>query len=62
MTEQDYLKATNRAKVSAAIMILRDVLPSTEYGISFAEYDSIMGLLGDAQIKLFASYELDIEE
>jgi len=58
VNEQDYLKATNRAKISAAIMILRDMLPGEKYGISTDEYGSFMGPLLDAQEKLFKSYEV----
>lgn len=58
MNEQDYLKATNRAKVSMALNILRDILPGEEWGISEIEYGKIMGPLMEAEKKLFASFEL----
>ena len=59
MTEQDYVKATNRAKVSAAITILRDVLTDSKYGITLDEYRAFMEPLLEAQDKLFASYKIE---
>lgn len=60
MTEIEYLRATNRAKVSIALTIMRDVLPGAgdEYGISGEEKSEIMRLLSLAESKLFASYEI----
>lgn len=57
--EDDYIRSTNRVKVSLALTILRDVLPGNDYGISEAEELKIIGLLSQAQDKLFASYEVE---
>jgi|GEM_PF-2269041 len=56
MTETEYLRATNRVKVSMALVILRDVLP--DYGITNDELTEITSRLRRAEEKLFASYEL----
>jgi len=58
MTEIEYIRATNRVKVSMAKVILRDVLPGDEYGITPAELTAIMVLLSEAEVKLFSSYEI----
>jgi hypothetical protein len=60
MTEIEYLRATNRTKVSMALTIMRDVLPGAgdEYGISGEEKYEIMRLLSLAESKLFSSYEI----
>ena len=60
MTEEEYIRATNRVKVSAAFTILRDVLPSkdNEYGITCDELYAITRLIGDAEDKLFSLVEI----
>ena len=62
MTENEYLCATNRVKVSAALVIMRDVLPGPGWGISEQDHQKIIGLLRDAEINLFASFELETTE
>lgn len=59
MTEIEYLRATNRVKVSMAREILRDVLPGDDYGITDDELVEIQRLLSQAEDKLFASYKLE---
>ena len=56
MTEIEYIRATNRAKVSMTLAILRDVLPGDDYGITDAKLKEIISRLSQAQDKLFASY------
>lgn len=58
MTEQDYIKATNRVKVSAALTILRDVLPGDDYGVSDMLMKGIIVELTGIEMDLFASFEL----
>jgi len=58
MKERDYIKATNRVKVSAALTILRDVLAGDEYGITTNELSQITSKLRRAEEKLFTSYEI----
>lgn len=58
MTEIEYIRATNRVKVTMALTILRDVLSGKEYGITDEELAEIVLQLSSAQNKLFASYDL----
>lgn len=60
MNEIDYIKATNRVKVSAALTILRDVLPSKDdtWGITGAALSDITHLLREAEEKLFSLVEI----
>ena len=60
MTESEYIKATNRVKVSMAATILRDVLPSVddEWGITAQELSKITILLRQAEEKLFSLVEI----
>jgi len=59
MTETQYLKATNRVKVSMALAILRDVLPGDDYGITANELAAITSRIRRLEEKLFSSYELE---
>lgn len=60
MNEADYIKATNRVKVSMALTILRDVLPSKnlQYGIEGQELHKVMHILNKIESRLFDSYEI----
>jgi hypothetical protein len=62
MTESDYLCATNRVKVSAAAVLIRDVLPGDDWGIGDAEHGEILRLLYEAEEKLFASVNIEPEQ
>jgi len=55
--EKEYLKVTNRVKISMALTILRDVLPGQDYGITQQELSEITSRLGDAEEKLFSLYK-----
>ncbi len=59
MTEAEYIKATNRAKVSMALTIMRDVLPDDEYGITPSELSEIKSRLRKAEEKLFSLVEIE---
>jgi len=59
MTETQYLKERNRVKVSMALVILRDVLPGDDYGITEKELSAINSRLRRLEEKLFSSYELE---
>ena len=61
MKESEYICATNRVKVSAALRILRSVLPGDEYGISDIELGEIVSRLVQAEDKLFHSYQFTAE-
>lgn len=61
MDEKTYLKATNRVKISAALNIIRDVLPGEDFGISDAERSKIISGLQTLEENLFASFTLDPE-
>ena len=58
MTENEYIKATNRAKVSAALSILRNVLGGADYGISEQDIDELTSILRHREEVLFSSYKL----
>lgn len=58
MKEPEYIKATNRAKVSMALTILRDVLPGENYGISSKDLTEITKRLRKAEVDLFASFKI----
>lgn len=53
MTEDEYIIATNRAKVSAALELIRDVLP--DYGISNAMVMALEEILMQAEKTLVSS-------
>ena len=59
MTETEYIRATNRVKVSMALTILRDILIGEDYGITDAELTEITKRLSQAQDKLFTSYKCE---
>jgi hypothetical protein len=61
MKESEYIKATNRVKISLALTILRDVLPSEddEYGITDNELAAIRRPLAQAEEKLFSLIETE---
>jgi len=59
MTETEYIRATNRVKVSMTLAILRDVLPGDDYGIAVAELIEITSRLSRAQDKFFNSYKCE---
>lgn len=58
MKETEYIKATNRVKVSMALTILRDVLPGKDYGISAEDLTEIAKRLRKAEEELFSSFEI----
>ena len=58
MTEEEYLCATNRVKVSIALQVMRDVLPGDYYGISDNEKAEIIKKLSDAKRRLWDSYSI----
>lgn len=62
MTENEYIKATNRVKISAALALVRDCLASDviedDWGIAEKELNAIVERLRAAEVKLFASYEV----
>ena len=61
MTESEYIKATNRVKVSVALTIMRDVLPGDNCGITCDEASEIKRLLRNAEEKLFSAVEIEEE-
>ena len=56
MKESEYIKATNRVKVSMALTILRDVLPGDGCGVTANEVSQVKVKLRDMETKLFTSY------
>ena len=61
MTEQEYVQASNLAKVRIANTIMRDVLGGPEFGISDDEQAAIVQLLEKVQRKLFACVDTECE-
>jgi hypothetical protein len=61
MKEAEYIKATNRVKISMALTILRNVLPGQgiEYGIDSNELTQIIQPLSKAEEKLFSLIEIE---
>jgi len=58
MTEQEYLIATNRVKVSLALNVLGDVRPGDDLGITQDELSEITKRLCVAIDKLFSMIEI----
>jgi hypothetical protein len=61
MTEQEYIIATNRVKITIAIAAIRDVLPGDNFGISDKEEGEVMRILCDAEQRLFGLTKIDEE-
>jgi len=59
MTEQEYINATNRVKVSAALTILRDVLIIEGSPVSGGELYLVTRQLREIEAKLYESYRLE---
>ena len=59
MNEIEYIRATNRVKISAALVIVRDVLDGEDFGVTSDELLQIRKLLAAAERKLFRSYSID---
>lgn len=57
MTKIEYIRATNRVKVSMAYKILSDVQPGDDYGITNDELREITSPLSYAERRLWESYE-----
>lgn len=62
MTEQEYINATNRVKVSAALTILRDILIIKDTPIACKEFSVIRRDLTVIEGKLFDSIKLEDSE
>ena len=63
MTEEEYIVATNRTKVSIALTIMRDVYSGDGYGISDEDSATITKLLSAAQFALYdRTDELQVSE
>jgi len=56
MEEIEYMRATNRAKVTMARHILTDVMQGDDYAVDVPDYRECMRLLGEMEIRLFSSY------
>ena len=58
MKEAEYIKTTNRVKVSMALTIMRDVLPGEDWGITPDELSEITRRLCSSEEKLFSLIEI----
>lgn len=61
MTEAEYIKATNRAKVSMALTIMRDVLPGEDYGVSEVEATGVKVRLKALEERLLGCVDIEGE-
>lgn len=61
MTEEQYIIATNRAKVSLALHIMRDVMDGEKYGVDCAEYAEVRVILSQLEKDLFAKVKIETE-
>ena len=61
MNEIEYIRATNRVKIGAALQFVRDTLGGDDFGITDGELLEIRKLLVAAERKLFRSYSIDEE-
>ena len=58
MTEQEYIIATNRVKVSAALTILRDVMKGKQYATNQIILSEATNALCNLEEALFAAIEI----
>lgn len=61
MTETEYIAITNRVKVSAAIYIIKDILPDYDGITTCGERTEILRILWEWEDKLFAKIVLEGE-
>jgi len=57
MKEVEYIRGTNRAKVSMAIAILRDILPGEDYIVGEEELREVVSRLKTMEERLFGSFK-----
>lgn len=50
MTEAEYIRATNRAKLFAAEKIIRDILAGTDYGVSEEDKATLINIIMDQRL------------
>ena len=62
MTEEQYICASNRVKVTHAKNLIKDVLPGENYGISENVHKTLLKALSTCERVLFDSYEITNEE
>jgi len=61
MDEEEYIKLSNRVKVSAALLILREVLVSDgQYGVDTSKFADALNNLFEIEARLFN--EIDVED
>ena len=60
MKESEYIRATNRVKVSAALVIMRDVLSHNDlnFGVTCKEQSEIIIRMRNLEEKLFSSFTI----
>lgn len=59
MNENDYIKATNKVKISLALNIMREILDCDDCGISDDDYEKIISLLVEAENKIYLSFDIN---
>ena len=58
MTELEYINIANRVKISAALNIIRDILPLTDTSITDEEHEALVCKLAELEARGFASYRI----
>lgn len=61
MTEDEYVIATNRVRITLAIGLLRDTLPGENFGVDDTDRSDIMVKLCAMEEKLFSMIDIAIE-
>jgi len=62
MTEQEYINATNRVKVSAALTLLRDVLVMKDSVLYTSEFAEVKSELVRIEQALWSTFSLKEQE
>lgn len=62
MKENEYVRATNRVKVSLALACLRDVLPGDNYGVTASELADVARSLRQIETRLIGIIEIEEEK
>lgn len=61
MTEDEYIRVTNKTKIASAIYIIRDCLPGKKYGLTRAEQINALAILEKVVDRLYRSLDNDIK-
>ena len=59
MTEEEYIRVTNRAKISGALHLVNDCLPGEVYGTDEESLGLLIRHLSETEQALFDSYKIE---